>query len=59
MQRNTGEDKVDYSFEYYRSPALAPWEKKIFPPAGTMGIIRFYNFDTDIFLKLAISDACF
>ena len=47
MQRNTGEGKVDYSFEYYWSPAISPWEKQVFPPAGTMGIIRFYNFDID------------
>ena len=47
MLHRTGEGKVDYSFEYYWSPTLSPWEKKVFPPAGTMGIIRFYNFDID------------
>ena len=47
MNRYTGEGKVDYRFEYYWSSFLAPWEKKFFPPAGTMGIIRFHNFDID------------
>jgi outer membrane protein OmpA-like peptidoglycan-associated protein len=47
MKRNTGEGKVDYSFEYYWSSALTPWERKVFPPAGTMGLIRFYNFDIE------------
>jgi hypothetical protein len=45
MNRSTGEGKVDYDFSYYWNPALAPWEKQMFSPAGTMGIIRFYNFD--------------
>src|SRR5689334_23201238 len=47
MRHYTGEGKVDYSFEYYWSPSLSPWEKNVFPPRGTMGIIRFYNFDID------------
>ncbi len=41
----TGEGKVDYDFWSYWDSALAPWEKEYFPPGGTMGIIRFYNFD--------------
>ncbi len=45
MHRSTGEGKVDYAFEYFWSPAITSWEKQIFLPRGTMGIIRFYNFD--------------
>ncbi|MEZ5426662.1 MAG: OmpA family protein [Pyrinomonadaceae bacterium] len=41
----TGEGKVDYTFAQYWSPTLAPWERHAFPPQGTMGLIRFYNFD--------------
>ena len=47
MLHKTGEGKVDYAFQYYWSSVLAPWEKENFPPAGTIGIIRFYNFDID------------
>jgi coenzyme F420-reducing hydrogenase delta subunit len=47
MIRQTGEGKVDYAFEYFWSPTVAPWEKQYFLPKGTMGIIRFYNFDID------------
>jgi len=47
MLHKTGEGKVDYAFEYFWSSALSPWEKTVFPPQGTMGIIRFYNFDID------------
>ena len=45
MSRQTGEGKVDYAFEHFWSPTVTGWEKKYFLPAGTMGIIRFYNFD--------------
>ena len=45
MNRATGEGKVDYDFGYFWSSGLSPWEKQYFPPAGTMGIIRLYNFD--------------
>ena len=45
MSRQTGEGKVDYAFEHFWSSNVAPWEKRIFLPKGTMGIIRFYNFD--------------
>lgn len=45
MSHQTGEGKVDYAFEHFWSPTVTGWEKKIFLPRGTMGIIRFYNFD--------------
>ncbi len=47
MRHKTGEGKVDYLFQYFWSSLLASWEKEHFPPAGTMGIIRFFNFDID------------
>jgi outer membrane protein OmpA-like peptidoglycan-associated protein len=47
MRHYTGEGKVDYTFEHIWNSGLAPWERKMFPPSGTMGIIRFYNFDID------------
>lgn len=49
MRHKTGEGKVDYDFQYFWSSLLAPWEKNVFPPRGTTGIIRFYNFDIDSF----------
>jgi len=47
MRRRTGEGKVDYVFEYFWTPYLTQYEKTVFKPEGTMGIIRFYNFDID------------
>jgi outer membrane protein OmpA-like peptidoglycan-associated protein len=47
MRHKTGPGKVDYSFENFWSSVLAPWERNLFSPAGTLGIIRFYNFDID------------
>jgi len=52
MRRRTGEGKVDYVFEYFWTPSLTPWEKTIFKPEGTMGIIRFYNFDIGYYTLL-------
>ncbi|GEM_PF-1961941 len=47
MRRRTGEGKVDYVFQYFWASNLTPWERTVFKPEGTMGIIRFYNFDID------------